>query len=67
MSAAALDVSASLATATSAAPGARQVACIVADARHPLVFAPASVCAVLCDLQPRPPDLVICLVRPLQL
>ena len=63
MSGAALDISASLATATSAAPGARQVACIVADARHPLVYAPASLYAMLRDLRPRPPDLVICLTK----
>ena len=41
----------------------RQVACIVADARHPLVYAPAALYNRLRAIRPVPPEIVICLTK----
>ena len=70
LSTAALEMAASFAAGAgvgggSAGGGAppRQVVCIVADARHPLVYAPPSLYQTLRGLEPAPPELVICLTK----
>ena len=60
----ALDYAESLVSSTGTrAEAGRQIACIVADARHPLVYAPACLYARLLAVQPTPPEIVICLTK----
>ena len=47
----------------SASAATRHVACIVADARHPLVFAPPALYDRLSSVAPTPPHLVLCLTK----